>query len=410
MEIKRETGEANCLRTIGFSEKIKRCVNRVRQNGCSSIAGGFEQLHPLIAEARKELALASDETISRLLDVNPLIVRAVSRDGTMATAFGLFAYLPLNAAGANALGEGNFSGLDPEPSWICREGESPAAIYFWLFYFPGNLASAVGVVAQVLDEVTPQGCAVFSRAVNAHAERLNKTIGFIDAKPYFPNASPGLLVIFPQKQPTQAASETARVRIARTVEDFCQVMAVRSATYLAEQYCLYEEEFDGNDLCSTQFLGFIGGDPAGCVRARFFAGFAKIERLAVRAEYRNSRLAYELVRASIRHCQLKGYTTLYGHSRLDLVRFWRVFGFRERGDRPDFAFANVRYMEMVLELPPLAEAITLEAEPMVLIRPEGAWDRPGPLDRSRSADDPKRKSMLIEKTRTISRMDIASDR
>jgi hypothetical protein len=35
---------------------------------------------------------------------------------------------------------------------------------------------------------------------------------------------------------------------------------------------------------------------------------------------------------------------------------------------------------MVLEIEPSADAITLDSDPYVIIRPEGDWDRPGVLD------------------------------
>ncbi len=55
----------------------------------------------------------------------------------------------------------------------------------------------------------------------------------------------------------------------------------------------YEEEFDGNDFSSTHLLGYVGDEPAGCLRIRYFASFAKIERLAVRHEFRHTRLAFQ---------------------------------------------------------------------------------------------------------------------
>ena len=47
---------------------------------------------------------------------------------------------------------------------------------------------------------------------------------------------------------------------------------------------------------------------------------------------------------------------------------------------------------MVLEIEPGADAITLDSDPYVIIRPEGDWDRPGALDisASREATSPLR--------------------
>ena len=75
------------------------------------------------------------------------------------------------------------------------------------------------------------------------------------------------------------------IRIARDPNDLMLVTAIRAAVYLAEQDCPIEEEFDGNDLVAAHFIGFVGTEPAGCLRVRFFGEFAKVERLAVRRSY-----------------------------------------------------------------------------------------------------------------------------
>ncbi len=174
------------------------------------------------------------------------------------------------------------------------------------------------------------------------------------------------------------------VTVARTMEDFARIISIRSAVYIAEQDCPYREEFDGNDLTGTQLIGYIGNEPAGCLRIRYFGTFAKIERLAVRHEFRHSRLAFKLVRAGIDFCRDKGYCQLYGHARKDLVHFWGLFGFRTMKDKPEFSFSDVGYVERALKLPFNEKAITVGNDPYVTIRPEGRWDHPGILDRSAS--------------------------
>jgi hypothetical protein len=47
-----------------------------------------------------------------------------------------------------------------------------------------------------------------------------------------------------------------------------------------------------------------------------------------------------------------------------------------------FDFSGVDYVEMVGNIAPSAQPIGLNHSPYELIRPEGAWDTPGPLDRS----------------------------
>ncbi|MBC7985582.1 MAG: GNAT family N-acetyltransferase, partial [Sphingomonadaceae bacterium] len=319
-------------------------------------------------------------------------------------AHGMFAYLPLNRAGAAAIVAGQLTGARPVPALIAPPGETPAAIYFWLTYAPGRLGRTMGAIGACLESLASQGCPVFSRAVTPHAEKLNRSIGFRPAREIYPDA-PEWLLVAPPLAPALAPEVPSRphieIRFARTIEEMMQVFAVRSATYLAEQFCLYSEEFDGNDFCATQLLGLVDGDAAGCARLRWFGDFAKLERVAVRAEYRATPLARRLARAALDHCAMKGFGRVYGHSRADLVPFWKAFGFRVVEDRPPFAFANIAYREMVAELAPAADAIRWGGDPMVAIRQEGSWNEPGPLELSNLAPSAERAALIGRHTRTL---------
>jgi len=193
----------------------------------------------------------------------------------------------------------------------------------------------------------------------------------------------------------RSEKSTARaitVRIARDADDLMLVTAIRSAVYLAEQDCPMEEEFDGNDLVAAHFLGFVGNEPAGCVRVRFFGEFTKVERLAVRHQYRRSRLSFRLVREALDYSRRKGFKKAYGHAQDRLIDFWAHFGARPLGHNRKLTFSDFSYTEMVLEIEPGPDAITLDSDPYVIIRPEGDWDRPGVLDASagRSVTSPLR--------------------
>ena len=71
--------------------------------------------------------------------------------------------------------------------------------------------------------------------------------------------------------------------------------------------------------------------------------------------------------------------------------FFAVKSFRRR----KITFSDFSYTEMVLDLEPCADAITLDSDPYVIIRPEGDWDRPGVLDISsgRSVTSPLRRAL-----------------
>jgi len=172
----------------------------------------------------------------------------------------------------------------------------------------------------------------------------------------------------------------AEVRIARSFDDLLMVYAVRSAVYIAEQECPFAEEFDGNDHCATHLIGFIEGEPAGCIRARFFHDFVKFERLAVLKKFRKSGLASELCRSVVDLARRKGFRRLYAHSREGLEGFYAGFGATSMGSDRKLSFSGFNYTEMLLEMEPSQDAITLNSGGYVILRPEGDWDRPGILE------------------------------
>jgi predicted GNAT family N-acyltransferase len=407
------------FQSMQFSSKVTRCFDRVTMKDKRFEIATWQELQPLIANLRSEMALADDELIEELVCHNPEILRVLRVGGDGSARMGLLAYLPLNSLGEAAITNGTFDGFKPNTDWICPVGIEPVSIYIWLVYLPQKFARSMRAIASLLDELSPQGCPIFSRSINEQSLRLSMNMGFEDARHHFPSCRNGLLVVFPRQgntklQPSSAKQEMkdkpTSVRVVRSMDDMCKVIAVRSATYIAEQVCLYDEEFDGNDFCATHLLGSINNDPAGCIRMRFFGTFAKIERLAVRLEYRTSRLAFVLAKAAIDHCRAKGFTKIYGHARIDLVRFWQRLGFRPRPNRSELSFANIQYKELVLDCDLCEQAISLETDPMVIIRPEGKWDEVGPLEISACENDPIRRSIMSARIKTISGQEILRQR
>jgi predicted GNAT family N-acyltransferase len=383
-----------------FSAKIERCIDRAGAPAALDRAG-WGEVRDMLAHAAKTMPLAPEAIVRRIWEKNPDVFRVV-RSSAEAPANAVVALLPLNARGAKAIVAGRFDGARPDPDLIAGLGETPHALYFWLVFAPGKLANMLAAIARVLREFAASGCAIFSRAADARSVRFHRTIGFHAAREFFPGAPEWLLVTFPEHAPPPGRPERKiEVRLVRSFDDMAQIFSVRSSTYLAEQFCLYDEEFDGNDFCASQFLGSVDGDPAGCIRLRYFGGFAKLERLAVKKEYRKTPLAFELVRASLRHARRKNFTQVYGHSRRDLLPFWRRFGIRPIEGRPVFKFANFEYVEVAVNLEEDPEAIQFGVDPMVAIRPEGSWDRPGPLDLSNLSTDKERVALIRSHTRIL---------
>lgn len=167
-----------------------------------------------------------------------------------------------------------------------------------------------------------------------------------------------------------------------TAEQLQQVFAVRAAVFMSEQDCPYDEEFDGNDYCATHMLALADGRPAATIRIRYFSGFAKLERLAVLKPFRGTPVTRAVVEAAVEICRRKSYSRVYGHSQARLIGFWEKLGFRPLGRNRTLVFSDHAYIEIVRQLTPHHDAITMDSDPYLIIRPEGSWDTPGILEQS----------------------------
>ena len=174
------------------------------------------------------------------------------------------------------------------------------------------------------------------------------------------------------------------VTVARSLDDLMQMAAIRAVVYMGEQVCPFSEEFDGNDFNgATHLIARLNGEPVGVIRIRWFAGFVKFERFAVLAGKRGGEIARALFDAAYALSARKGYSIVLGYIQARLLPFMkRVGGLRERPGRARFTFSDHEYIEVERELAPAIDAIGIDSDPMVMIRPEGAWDHPGVLDRS----------------------------
>jgi predicted GNAT family N-acyltransferase len=173
-----------------------------------------------------------------------------------------------------------------------------------------------------------------------------------------------------------------RVDVVRDLNDFMKVIAIRASVFLAEQDCPYDEEFDQNDLCATHLVAYLRGEPVGTLRIRWFAGFAKIERVCIMKHVRGGALVRLLIETAVELIGRKGYVHVIGYIQKRLVPFWKQLGFNPREDREGFRFSDYEYVECERTLAVRADGLTVDSDPYVVMRPEGDWDRESVLDRS----------------------------
>jgi len=65
------------------------------------------------------------------------------------------------------------------------------------------------------------------------------------------------------------------------MEDALQAFAVRAVCFIGDLEVPFSEEFDDHDYGATHVIAYLGDEPVGAVRLRWFKSFAMTERLAV---------------------------------------------------------------------------------------------------------------------------------
>jgi predicted GNAT family N-acyltransferase len=358
-----------------------------------------EQIAALMDRARKTIpTLTSAEVVQRVASYNPDCFWAIAhRDRYNVNApvgEGYVAFLPLTKQGLSQLLDGTLDRRNPPLSVISAQHEKPAGIYVWHVYAPGKLAAGVPLIVQKMWNLQCQDVDIYSWSINSEAARFVEGMGLRLAPKLAGSTAPQFHLFRRSRPRHQEATLCAMpsphspepyvsVRVARTLDDFMRAAVIRGAVFIGEQKCPYDEEFDGNDFTATHLIGYVGNEPAGCLRIRYFSDFVKLERLVVRKEFRSSGLARQLVSAGVEFCRTKGYTRMCTYAQKRLVKFWGKCGFSISDSARELVFSDFDYVEMVCGTTPAAATISFESDPYVIIRPEGSWQEAGILERSK---------------------------
>ena len=371
----------------------------------------FDEIDYLTQIARIDLPeIASDPLIGKIVEHNPETFWAVATTNQSGRdPRGFIAVLPLNEEGTLALFDGNLDTSNPKLEYIARQHQRVAALYVWCIYTQDRLAGAISLLMERYQSPKYHAVPMFCRAVTADSKRFFPTLGWTQGAHWRDRFRPDIMEYrrrssddlpnecavalpaqdrfdFSHREPSNDNQSNRQVnfeiKVVRNLDELQSVFAIRAATYMAEQCCPFAEEFDGNDLTGTHLLGYVDGEPAGCLRIRYFGEFAKIERLAVLAKFRTTTLALRLARSGVNFTQQKGYKRLYGHSAERLMKFWERVGFRKRPGRPTLVFSDIEYFEMEAALDTDQPHLSIDNDAHILIRPEGRWHVPGVLEKS----------------------------
>jgi hypothetical protein len=170
-----------------------------------------------------------------------------------------------------------------------------------------------------------------------------------------------------------------RTEVVTTYEQLLHAYAIRSICFMEEHGVKAQQTFDGNDYQATHMIVYAGDEPIGALRIRWFKDFAKIERMAFREAYRNTHVLKAFVLFVFDHIARKGYDKVIAHAQPKYARLWRIaFGFRTVERKKPFYFDGHAepYIELVKELTPPDNAISVNTDPAVMFRTEGFWDAP----------------------------------
>lgn len=119
------------------------------------------------------------------------------------------------------------------------------------------------------------------------------------------------------------------VKPAGRMEDTLQAFAVRAACFIGEKDVPYSEEFDGLDFGATHLLAYLGNEPVGTLRIRWFQSFAMPERLAVMQRFRGHKVGQLLLERARDLAQSRGCKMLYTRVSPDQAGYFAKQGWRQ---------------------------------------------------------------------------------
>jgi GNAT superfamily N-acetyltransferase len=126
--------------------------------------------------------------------------------------------------------------------------------------------------------------------------------------------------------------EFVTTKLAGRMEDTLQAFAVRAACFIGEQDVPYSEEFDGQDFGATHLLAYLGNEPVGTLRIRWFQSFAMPERLAVMQRFRGHKVGRLLLERARTLAESRGCNILYTRISPDQATYFAKQGWRQLDD------------------------------------------------------------------------------
>lgn len=142
----------------------------------------------------------------------------------------------------------------------------------------------------------------------------------------------------------------ALIEVVKISEDWQQKIAhqIREEVFVKEQNVPFQEEYDDYETQSVHFLAFYDGIACGTARWRFTESGIKLERFAVKKDFRDKNVGKAILEAVLadtqKYCQ-EHQKTLYLHAQVQVVGFYEKFGFQKLGET--FQECDIWHYKMV---------------------------------------------------------------
>jgi len=138
-----------------------------------------------------------------------------------------------------------------------------------------------------------------------------------------------------------------KLKVVETLDELIEAFIVRGIVFMEEQGVSYAIEKDSEEHRALHIIGELAGEPIAAARIRFQCKFAKIERLAVRRQWRGRGYGNRLLDFALAAARRQGFRKFKLHAQTTAQTFYAKQGFEAVGDI--FLEADIKHQLMVKE-------------------------------------------------------------
>lgn len=141
-------------------------------------------------------------------------------------------------------------------------------------------------------------------------------------------------------------------RTVSSPQDLESCLKIRYEVFVVGQSVPLEEEVDGLDEESLQYLTWCEKIPAATARVRFINDYAKIERVAVLNSFQGIGLGKQIMNAVLGDLEAKkSVTKAKLSSQVHAIPFYEKLGFQVCSE--EYLDANIPHRDMILKFKPI---------------------------------------------------------